>query len=332
MLSPFPAYLPTSSEPETGGMVAQRARRIRDGTARYQPDELLQRAVTGGSLRAIADPHLFRYRVTRTTGQEVRALVGTVDISTLRPHEQTYESLVDPAPAVEIRPILVVTEDPLPALRLGTNPARARGREGMHEVTPVIGGHDALEGATLVIADGHHRVRSVERARGPHARILAMVVGDGGAGLSTGTFHRVLRDVPSLGGPVGASFDVIPTTRRLPPPGCILWIHASGERLLLTPEPSLLATIPPPLRSSSTAAANAGLYPALGLADRDDEFFSTPAAALQALGPRDAAVLLAPVSMQSVLDTAAAGLTFPAKATRFLPKPLRGLILRQADA
>jgi hypothetical protein len=262
----------------------------------------------------------------------VRGLVGEVDIDRLLPHEETRDTLVDPPPPVEIRPILLVTRLPMPRLRGGSG-AGAAAEDGtwMHRVRPVDLSGVFDDTAPLIIADGHHRTRAVQSARGDTARILAMVVGDGGRGLRVGTFHRVFTDVGPLPPNLGDAFEVTPTQSRGPIAGSIVWVGGDGARWRLQPTPDGQARVPSALEGSGAALAAAALYPVMGVTEADATYVTPTASAVRRLGPGDAALLLPPVPMETVLAAAEAGVPFPPKGTRFDPKPMRGLVLRVAD-
>lgn len=329
MLFPFHGYLLGGSDPATSAVAAAGARRLREGARRYQPGELVARAVADGLLRPTAAPRLFRYRIDdETSGRSVVGLVGEVAVGDLLPHEGTRGGPIDPAPPIEIRPILLVTRAPLPRTRaFGPSASVVEGRR-RHAVVAVQGGTPAFEGAPLVIADGHHRTRAVHRSRGAEARTLAMVIGDGGRGLTVGTFHRRFVGVGALPHRVAELFEVRPTQRRGPMPGALLWVQGSGERYLLSPRPEALAAVPEGLRESAAAVAAAALYPALGIAEDVADYVATARSAVRGLGADDAAILMPAVPMESVLTAAESGTPFPPKGTRFAPKPVRGVILR----
>lgn len=329
MLFPFHGYLLGSSDPTASATAAARARRVRDGARRYQPGPVVGRAVAEGVLRSSTTPHLYRYRIIdETHGREVIGLVGEVPVAHLIPHERTRRSLVEPAPLVEIRPILVVTRAPLPRTRVFGR--RAVVVEGVrrHEAAAVQGREPAFEDSALVIADGHHRTRAVRDSRGDDARILAMVIGDSGRGLAVGTFHRRFRGVGRLPAGVDRVFDVASTQRRGVVSGALLWVQGSGERFVLTPRPEAIDRVPAALRGSAAAVAAASLYPLMSVDEEDAEYLATVDSAVRNLAPADAALLMPAVSMETVLAAAEAGTPFPPKGTRFGPKPVRGIVVR----
>lgn len=332
MLFPFRGYLPRQSVPERSTTLATRSRRIREDARRYQSALVLDRALAAGALRRTRGPRYFSYTMERGGATIVRGLVGEVDIAHLLPHEETRDTLIDPPPPVEIRPILLVTRLSIPGLPGGSS-AGAAAEEGtwMHRIRPVDlpEGFDAT--AAIIIADGHHRTRAVRSVRGDTARILAMVVGDGGRGLRVGTFHRVFTGVGPLPSGVADWFEVTPTESRGPIAGSIVWVGGDGVRWRLRPSPEGLARVPSALEGSGAALAAAALYPILGTAETDATYVASTASAVRRLAPGDAALLLPPVPMATVLSAAEAGIPFPPKGTRFDPKPVRGLVMRVAD-
>ncbi|MEX2322547.1 MAG: hypothetical protein WEA29_02095 [Acidimicrobiia bacterium] len=332
MLFPFRGYLPRQSVPERSTALATRARRIREDARRYQSALVLDLAIAAGTLRRTRGPRYFSYTMERGGVTVVRGLVGEVDIDRLLPHEETRDTLLDPPPPVEIRPILLVTRLPMPVLRGGFGAgAAAEVGTWIHRVRPVDL-PEGFEGTTpMVIADGHHRARAVRSVRGDTARILAMVVGDGGRGLRVGTFHRVFTNVGPLPTRIGGAFEVTPTQSRGPIAGSIVWVGGDGARWRLRPTPDGHARVPSALEGSGAALAAAALYPVVGVTEADATYVASTASAVRYLGPGDAALLLSPVPMDTVLAAADAGVPFPPKGTRFDPKPVRGLVLRVAD-
>jgi hypothetical protein len=74
--------------------------------------------------------------------------------------------------------------------------------------------------------------------------------------------------------------------------------------------------------------ARALLYPLIGVEESEARYEADPLAAARAAGSDGAAVLIPPIDPRAVLAAAAGGHRFPPKATRFLPKPLPGILIR----
>jgi hypothetical protein len=332
MLFPFHGYLGDGSDPTTSAVAAARARRIREDAGRYQPDRVLADAVAQRLLRRPSAPSLFVYRVTLRSGRTVEGVVGEVPVQGLVPHERTVRRRVEPATVVEIRPVLAVTRDRPPPWTIAGRASVVVEGGRRHEAAPVRVSGPAFGDGPLVIADGHHRVRAVRRTRGPQGRVLTMVIGDGGRGLSVSTFHRVFEGVGPLPVSAGEAFEVTPTDIAGPSRRGLVWVQGSGERFLLTARREVLDAMPEALRSSAAAVAAAALYPRVGLTEDRARYEPTSRAALARLGSGDVALLLPPASMETVLAAAETGTLLPPKGTRFSPKPVRGLILRLAGS
>jgi hypothetical protein len=92
-----------------------------------------------------------------------------------------------------------------------------------------------------------------------------------------------------------------------------------------------VADLPPELRDVDSARFDAGVLPAVPgatLAYRND---AQAVAAQVANGDADAAVLLRPVSVETIRAAAAADLRMPEKTTFFAPKPRTGMVFRSLD-
>jgi hypothetical protein len=332
MLHPFNGHLLGGPMPVTSALAATRSRRVREAARRYQPAEILRQAVASGLYTAASRPRLYGYRIVTPSRAVIQGIVGEVPVSDLLSHEETRGSLVEPAPAVEIRPILVVTEGATPDLAESGAPTVVTEGHRRHIVTPLAVAPPQFEGERLVIADGHHRVRAATQTWGPRGRIMALVVGNSGEGLSVGTFHRRFEGVGELPDEVSGVFEVKPTDGCHPVDGALVWVQGSGDRFLLRPLPEALEAVPEPLRGSGAAVAASALYPLLDVDESHARYAATVDEAVSGMGRGDSALLLPSVPMATVLAAAVSGDPFPPKGTRFSPKPVRGAVLRVADA
>lgn len=330
MLSPFPGFIPTGSGPHSSVATAALARRIRDEAGRYQPGSALERAVTLGQMEGPLSPSLFRYEIHQPGGESVVGLVGTARAADLVPHEGTVFGITDqPAPVVEIRPILALVDEPLPVTAACGPVVEVLEASGAcHTLVAVEHGEWDLH--EPVIADGHHRRRAVVLTRGGDASVLTMVVGDSGAGLRAGTFHRVFTAARDLPSDAGGVFEI----EFLPAPavidGALVWLAGrSGQAISLRARRQALATMPEPLRESPAAVAQALLYPLLGVHENDALHLASWELAVEGVPVPGGALLLPDVEVGAVLGAARAGILLPPKASRFQPKPLRGLVLRE---
>lgn len=330
MLSPFPGFIPTGPGPHSSSDLAAHARRIRDEAGRYQPGSALGRAVSLGDLEGPIGPALFRYEIHQPDGMTVVGLVGITRASDLVPHEGTVFGISDhPAPAVEIRPILAIVDEPLPFTpALGPRVEVVEASGTRHTLAAVE--HEGWEIRRPVIADGHHRRRAVMLTRGDDTTVLTMVVGDSGSGLRAGTFHRVFGDAGELPRSADESFEVEPAPAPRVTAGALVWIAGhSGQAVELRVRAAALATVPEALRGSPAAVAEALLYPLLGVHENDALHIASWELAIEGVPGRGGALLLPDVGVETVLNAARAGRMLPPKASRFHPKPLRGLVLRE---
>lgn len=330
MLSPFPGFMPAGRGPFTSEETTARSRRIRDDAGRYQPGRVLDQAVRDGLL-APRDASLFRYEID-CDGVVISGLVGVCVASDLVPHEGTVASAPDePAPIVEIRPILALVEESLPRAERVGDPVEAIEPDGTRHTLYAVD-LDRTDLGSPVVADGHHRRRAAIATRGLGATVLTLVVGDAGAGLEAGTFHRVFATAAPL--PLAASgvFDVEPVPTPEPLPGALVWLEGgSGRAFSLTPSPGALSSVREPLRGSPAAVAQALLYPLLDLQEHDAVHAGTVEEAVAGASPGGGALLLPEVEVGAVIAAARSGTLLPPKASRFRPKPLRGMVLRSVD-
>jgi hypothetical protein len=110
-------------------------------------------------------------------------------------------------------------------------------------------------------------------------------------------------------------------------------VDRDGLALLMpTAELELAITdLPVELRDVDSARFDAGVLPAVPnatLAYRND---AQHVAAQVAKGDADAAVLLRPVTVETIRAAAAADLRMPEKTTFFAPKPRTGMVFRSLD-
>ncbi|MDP2623882.1 MAG: DUF1015 family protein [Actinomycetota bacterium] len=291
---------------------------------------MLERAVADGLIVPSAGRRLFRYQIRRRAHDTVVGLVGVARATDLIPHEDTIEeSPGHSAPRVEIRPILAIVEAPLPELSPLGRPVIAIEDDGTeHELVAVDAGAPLLF-ANAVIADGHHRRRAAMATNGADATVLTMVVGDRGAGLEAGAFHRVFGRATPLPSAAGQTFEVEPLPSPTVVEDALVWVEgASGRAFSLRPLPAAAATVHASVRRSPAALAHALLYPLLGVAEREASHTGNWEVAIQDIPRSGGALLLPDVEVDAVIVAARAGRLLPPKASRFRPKPLRGMVLR----
>lgn len=303
---------------------AAASRALRHAAARYQSasdlPELLPFRRTG--------PALYRYTVSTPGGSLLTGLVGLVRLDQLLPHEETIRDQEDrEAVDLEIRPLLAISRSTLPDTEEVGVPAVVTYGTQIHRVVPVAPVTTTL--GTVVLADGHHRRRAALRHEGPAAEAMTLVVGDSGRGLRADAFQRRLIAVGGLPRSARERFTIEDAGRPTSRVGALVWVEPGRAPQLLRPRPEALATMPATLRPIGAAVAAALLYPLVGVTQDRIEHFATGAAARHALTPGDAALLLPRVSIPAVLAAAAAGTLLPPKGSRFQPKPVRGLVVRE---
>ncbi len=223
---------------------------------------------------------------------------------------------------------------------------------GIAEIRRVVGS------APLVLADGHHRFETAiayrdQRIAAGNAseadgRVMCLVVELAEEQLWVQPIHRLLNGVsaPSaLRVALGAGFsleDLGPATpervealeRRLQAEGGIGLVDSSGLARL-TPHPDARETasrdLPEALRDVPSAWFDELAAPALAGIDITFRADAATVAALVGKGAADAAILLAPVTVEQIRAAALAGVRMPQKTTYFAPKPRSGLVYRPLD-
>lgn len=308
-----------------------------------------------GALRADDDPHFYVYEMVMGPGDVARGVIGALRLRPLGDgivgHEETMsktranrEALLHETQA-NLDPIVVLsTADGLADLLAPTGPPAVEFSAGdaQHRLYPISGQRSdaisaAVDGASLAIADGHHRyvtaLEYLERSGpGPWDHIMAFVAPATGSGLHVDPIHRVIADARFDPTPLTSVFDI----EEAPPdppqrPGSIVVVH-NGSSLELTPRPDQLESVPPAHRQASTAVARHLLYGPAGLAEEAAEFFPDAGEARRQAGDRDGvALLMAPVPDEAIRQAGDAGVAFPNKTTFFMPKPRAGLVIRAFD-
>lgn len=238
--------------------------------------------------------------------------------------------------AADTRPIVLITPAPVPDLDPTGPGIEFSTGSGLHRIAVVDSSSApevtaAISGHPLVIADGHHRTRVAgEHAGGPGGSILAWVVP--AAAVRAGAFHRCFEHAPPLPERVADDFEVVVLDRSRPQPGrgsIVWWPHAgTGAPVRLVPRPGTVAALPGEAAASMSAVARHALWPILSLDERDAVYVSSLDDAVSSVGPGGAAALLPGMAPAEVVAAARAGVLLPPKATRFRPKPGRGVVVR----
>jgi uncharacterized protein (DUF1015 family) len=293
----------------------------------------------------------------------------------IRPHERTHPGPKEDrlrltrATKANLSPIFSLYDDPshaADAVREAARPfAETTDDDGTvnrlgraTDQTVIERFQQALGGAELLIADGHHRYETARvyaeevGGEGAHRYVLMCLVALQDEGLTIFPTHRLIRDTTpqtqeALGTTLRELFDVEPIEQgRLRPPdgegpltmGYIDAHFKRAFRLTLKDQAKAdeaLAGLPEPYRHLDTAVLEAlVLKGPLGLTEDDIAHLNglgysrTDDEALQLVlsGDYDAAFFLRSTPVQQVRDIAAAGVNMPPKSTYFFPKVPTGLL------
>ena len=212
-----------------------------------------------------------------------------------------------------------------------------------------------LAGRQALIADGHHRYAAYRRLQaeragtgpGPWDAGLALLVDTDAYPLHVGAIHRAVRgleldeavklatDRLFTAEQLGGAAEVTDTAGRLTA-GQMLLVGADGRLVRLTvADPAGVDALVPRehverWRSLDTAVLHHVLIEHVWeAADDRVSYHHDVAGAVRAARAEDGtAVLLAPVTVDTVFALAAAGERMPRKSTSFGPKPRTGIVLR----
>jgi uncharacterized protein (DUF1015 family) len=192
---------------------------------------------------------------------------------------------------------------------------------------------EAVAGAPVVIADGHHRFETclayrAERradagdAAGPYDLTMALVVELVDEQLTVRPIHRLLSGLPSgtdVAAALGRAYDVGPLVAERPAAPALVERH--GFRTLRP-------------RRVSSAPDSVQLDEALTALPPHDVTFQHGADNVEravAAGAADAGVLLRAVTVDQIAEVARRRDRMPPKTTFFWPKPRSGLVFRSLD-
>jgi uncharacterized protein (DUF1015 family) len=296
----------------------------------------------------------------------------------IRPHERTHPGPKEDrlrltrATKANLSPIFSLYSDPAGAAWAAVTPATESapwgevtdGEGTVHRVWRAAGPeaiaavHDALRGAELLIADGHHRYETARAyaeevgGEGEHRYVLMCLVALEDEGLTVFPTHRLIRGTTpqtqeALANTLREAFDIEPIERDelRPPDGdgplAMGYIDAHFQRpFRLTLKEQAIADRaldgrPEAYRRLDTAVLEAlVLKGPVGLTEDDIAhlhglgYSRTDAEALDLVlsGEYDAAFFLRPTPVEQVRAVAAAGVSMPPKSTYFFPKVPTGLL------
>lgn len=214
----------------------------------------------------------------------------------------------------------------------------------------------AVGSALVVLADGHHRFetagnyRRERRGAGiddPGAdAIMTLIVELAPDQLCVRAIHRLLSGVAgidlrkALQGPFSMQAagpnepDAVAALESAMRDASGLGLVDRDGLALLTPTDELdarLSGLAPELRDVDSARFDVGVLPAVAGATLRYRNDALAVAAQVARGDADAAVLLRPVSVDTIRAAAEADLRMPEKTTFFAPKPRTGMVFRSLD-
>jgi uncharacterized protein (DUF1015 family) len=217
---------------------------------------------------------------------------------------------------------------------------------------------EALSGAELLIADGHHRYETARvyaqelSGEGPHQYVLMCLVALEDPGLTVFPTHRLLKDLTSdkqetLANALRADFtieELKDSDRLAPPEGNTVRLgyidsHFQRPFMLTLRDQSIadaaLSGHAPPYRRLDTAVLEALILKgALAMTDDDIDHLNglsyardfEQALELVRSAAYDAAFFMAPTPVRRVQEVAEAGESMPPKSTYFFPKVPTGLV------
>jgi uncharacterized protein (DUF1015 family) len=313
-----------------------------------------------------------------------RGLIGRVRVEDygpgrIRPHERTHPGpkqdrlRLTRATKANLSPIFSLFSDSGGAAWKALAPATAAAPWGqavdedgtenrlwrVQERETIAAVVEALRGAELLIADGHHRYETARiyadevGGEGEHRYVLMYLVALEDPGLTVFPTHRLLKGLTpnqreALADAIRRDFDVaeLDDDGALAPAAnsgavTIGYIESHSKRpLMLTLKDQAIAdaALPEhaePYRRLDTAVLEALILKgALGMTDEDIDHLNglgyardaEQALELVRSGEYDAAFLMAPTPVERVRAVAAAGESMPPKSTYFFPKVPTGLV------
>ena len=316
-------------------------------------------------------------RARTRRGFLARARVEEYGAGRIRPHERTHPGPKEDrlrltrATEANLSPIFSLFSDPHNRSWEALEPATAgepwaeTADDGTVNRLWRVGNRAAIEtvkrtldGAELLIADGHHRYETARAyaeevgGEGPHRYVLMCLVALQDPGLTVFPTHRLVRGLgqeqhEKLTSALNENFEIEPLEDRgaLAPESSdqitIGYIDAESRKpLMLTLKSQEIADAAlrgraEPYRRLDTAVLEALiLRGALGLSDDDIDHLAglgyardlAQALELVERGEFDAAFLMAPTPVERVQEIAAAGESMPPKSTYFFPKVPTGLL------
>jgi uncharacterized protein (DUF1015 family) len=315
-------------------------------------------------------------RARTRQGFLARVRVEEYGAGRIRPHERTHPGpredrlRLTRATKANLSPIFSLYSDPTGAARdalaRSTDPwAHTTDDDGTVNRLWRVADPDAIEvvkqalaGAELLIADGHHRYETARvyaeevGGEGEHRYVLMCLVALEDPGLTVFPTHRLVRGLrpdqhEALAAAIGRDFEIErldDATALTPEPGQQVRIgyidaHFRQPLMLTLKDPAIadaaLGDHAEPYRRLDTAVLEALILKgALGMSDEDIDHLAglhyardhDQALELVRTARYDAAFFMAPTPIERVQAVAAAGESMPPKSTYFYPKVPTGLL------
>jgi uncharacterized protein (DUF1015 family) len=334
-----------------------------DGPDRYvAAGALMQRWRAEGVLVSDAAPAFYRYSMefTDEAGErrDVVGVFGALEVCggpgcAVLPHEETTPKArtdrldltratrtnLSAVWGLSLTPGVGTTIRKAPAVEVGSfdDPAGVHHTvERIDDATAIAALIEQIGGASVLIADGHHRYEVARQYRaevgpGPADATLAFVVELAADQLAVQAIHRLLTaaDPGALLAAIDRHFERTPAgpvtaaiLPRLVAEGALALVEPDGRGWFLRPRPSAFAG----LRDLDSER----LRSALADVEHDVTYQHGVDRVLAALGAGDAqyGVLLRPVPINEIERTANERALMPPKSTFFAPKPKTGLVFR----
>jgi uncharacterized protein (DUF1015 family) len=344
---------------------------LQGGRDRYAvASDLFYRWINEGILAADAEPSLYPYRMTDTSGHATTGVIGLLGLadpgeeSDILPHEQTLpkpksdrldllratRANLSPIWGLSMADGVTATFDPTDDEPVGD----VYDDDGVRHQIWVLSDPDAIDAvraaisrAPVVLADGHHRYSTAQtyqaEARaangdepGPHDFVLALVVELSEDQLSVGAIHRTISGLPEgfdLLEALSEWFDVVRAGAA--DDRTLSALGESSSLALVTGGQAYLLLPHADLLEQEGNDLDSNLVATVlaGLPPHDVMHRHSVAEALGALedGSGQAAFLLRPVTVKQIENWANDRRRMPPKTTYFSPKPRTGVVFRSLD-
>jgi uncharacterized protein (DUF1015 family) len=344
---------------------------LRGGRDRYAvATDLFYRWINEGILAPDAEPSLYPYRMTDTSGHVTTGVIGLLGLadpgeeSDILPHEQTLpkpksdrldllratRANLSPIWGLSMADGVTATFDPTDDEPVGD----VYDDDGVRHQIWVLSDPDAIDAvrtaisrAPVVLADGHHRYSTAQtyqaEARaangdepGPHDFVLALVVELSEDQLSVGAIHRTISGLPEgfdLVDALGEWFDVVRAGAA--DDRTLSALGESSSLALVTGGQAYMLLPHADLLEQEGNDLDSNLVATVlaGLPPHEVMHRHSVAEALEALddGSGQAAFLLRPVTVKQIENWANDRRRMPPKTTYFSPKPRTGVVFRSLD-